>query len=55
MEIIKGELITLNYGTPYPYWYTNCHVFGTKPPNLSTDAGLNLQNSSYTYITSQEM
>ncbi|GAB1444213.1 hypothetical protein MASR2M39_30600 [Ignavibacteriales bacterium] len=48
----KGELITLNYGTPYPYWYTIVMSFGTKPPNLSTDAGLNLQNSSYTYITS---
>jgi hypothetical protein len=48
----NGELITLNYGTPYPYWYTIVMSFGTKPPNLSTDAGLNLQNSSYTYITS---
>jgi hypothetical protein len=48
----KGELITLNYGSPFPYWYTIVMSFGTKPPNLSTDAGLNLQNSSYTYITS---
>ncbi|GAB1348202.1 hypothetical protein MASR1M107_04130 [Ignavibacteriales bacterium] len=48
----KGELITLNYGTPYPYWYTIVMSFGAKPPNLSTDAGLNLQNSAYTYITS---
>ncbi len=48
----KGELITLNYGTPFPYWYTIVMSFGTKPPNLSSDAGLNLQNSSYTYITS---
>lgn len=48
----NGELITLNYGTPYPYWYTIVMSYGTKPPNLSTDAGLNLQNSSYTYITS---
>jgi hypothetical protein len=48
----NGEVITLNYGTPYPYWYTIVMSFGTKPPNLSTDAGLNLQNSSYTYITS---
>jgi hypothetical protein len=49
----NGELITLNYGDPpYPYWYTIVMSFGTKPPNLSTDAGLNLQNSSYTYITS---
>jgi hypothetical protein len=48
----NGELITLNYGTPYPYWYTIVMSFGTKPPNLSTDAGLNLQNRAYTYITS---
>ena len=48
----KGELITLNYGSPFPYWYTIVMSFGTKPPNLSTDAALNLQNSSYTYITS---
>ena len=48
----KGELITLNYGTPFPYWYTIVMSFGTKPPNLSPDAGLNLQNSAYTYITS---
>ena len=48
----KGELITLNYGTPYPYWYTIVMSFGAKPPNLSTDAGLNLQNSAYTHITS---
>ncbi|MBK7868179.1 MAG: T9SS type A sorting domain-containing protein [Ignavibacteriales bacterium] len=49
----KGERITLNYGSPFPYWYTIVMSFGTKPPNLSTDAGLNLQNSSYTYITSR--
>jgi len=48
----KGELVTLNYGTPYPYWYTLVMSFGTKPPNLSTDAGLNLQNSAYNLITS---
>ncbi len=48
----SGELITSNYGSPFPYWYTIVMSFGTKPPNLSSDAGLNLQNSSYTYITS---
>ncbi|GMU89662.1 MAG: hypothetical protein AMXMBFR49_18690 [Chlorobiota bacterium] len=45
----KGEIVLRNTGSIFPYWYTKTISFGSKPPNLSEEAGLNLQNSATTY------
>jgi hypothetical protein len=45
----KGEIVLRNTGAIFPYWYTKTISFGSKPPNLSEEAGLNLQNSATTY------
>ncbi len=45
----KGELVLRNTETIFPYWYTKTISYGSKPPNLTEDAGLNLQNSATTY------
>ncbi|MCA0387343.1 MAG: T9SS type A sorting domain-containing protein [Bacteroidetes bacterium] len=45
----KGELVLRNTETIFPYWYTKTISYGSKPPNLSEEAGLNLQNSATTY------
>ncbi len=45
----KGEIVLRNTGTIFPYWYTKTISYGSKPPNLSEEAGLNLQNSATTH------
>lgn len=45
----NGELVLRNTETIFPYWYTKTISYGSKPPNLSEEAGLNLQNSATTY------
>ncbi len=45
----KGEPVLRNTETIFPYWYTKTISYGSKPPNLTEDAGLNLQNSATTY------
>jgi hypothetical protein len=45
----NGEIVLRNTGAIFPYWYIKTISYGSKPPNLSEEAGLNLQNSATTY------
>ncbi|MBK7866932.1 MAG: T9SS type A sorting domain-containing protein [Ignavibacteriales bacterium] len=45
----KGELVLRNTETIFPYWYIKTISYGSKPPNLSEEAGLNTQNSATSY------
>jgi hypothetical protein len=40
----KGELVLANQGT-HPYWFTEVMSFGTRPPNITPEYGLNTELS----------
>ncbi len=40
----KGELVFTNQGT-HPYWFTEVMSFGTRPPNITPEYGLNTELS----------
>jgi hypothetical protein len=40
----KGELVFTNQGT-HPYWFTEVMSFGTRPPNITPEYGLNTEYS----------
>ena len=42
----KGELVLANQGT-HPYWFTEVMSFGTRPPNITPEYGLNTEYSSW--------
>ncbi|GAB1349944.1 hypothetical protein MASR1M107_21580 [Ignavibacteriales bacterium] len=42
----KGELVFTNHGT-HPYWFTEVMSFGSRPPNITPEYGLNTEYSSW--------